>query len=323
MQEKSQLTFEDNPAFRFYQETFSLIKEGKFEEAYKALEKVLENNADVPIIYATMKCLKFWLNRKEELESMEPGTSKAKYLQGEWKAFEDFMSRKSVYAGRALSSIKFAVYSQIIDNYITQLQRIEVSDGELLIKIGESLLAIKDYQRAKETLLYARKFKRKDARISAYLGECYFFLDEKTKALGCYWEAFLINPLAIDLKQLESPIIRELVKKTAENGFVGVEINLWLPVYAEVENSFSVKKELSPKQLGKLQKKIYEYELQYEIGQDRRAEIEPLLINSYICLLDQNKRIHRPEFIQQNRHLLRKLKNLNEGVYLSIRRHYE
>ena len=323
MSEKIQLTFDDDPVYKQYQDTFLLIRQGKFNYAYHALDEVLKHNINLPIIYTMMKCLKFWANREERIVQLEVGKDTAIYLENEWLVFEEFLIKHSLRASRIVPLIKESIFTNVIDHYIRHFQNLSAHDPELLVKIAESFLAIRSYKKARDTLLYAKKFRKKDSQILAYLGECYYFLKEETKAIAYYREAFFINPKSIRIDKLHSPVITSLIRKVADHGFRGMEINLWLPVYAEIENLFKVKRELRESERETLQKQIYHYEIQYEVNFKKRNEIEPLLINYYINLLDFFKVYQQDPECLQTKNILRKLKSLNEEIYLKIRKHYE
>lgn len=328
MSDKIQLTFEDDPVYQHYEETFELIKKGEFEKALSTLEAILEKNVAPDDIYPTMKCLKFWCIRSENIKKHTEGEKRASYIRKEWEVFEQFLIKKNIVAEKATSRIKHAVFNEVIDNYIKQFQTISVLDAEILISISECFLLIKEYKKAKDTLLYAKKFKKRDSRILSYLGECFHFLKDEMKSLAYFREAFFKQPMTIDLDKLETPLIRELVKRTIDNGFNGKEVNLWLPIYAAIENKFYVKRKLNEREFENLQKRIYEYEIQYEIQRKGRNELEPILINHYIFLMDFINMIrinsnNSDETVLQNKNILRKIKNINDGVYTHLRKHYE
>ena len=323
MSEQFQLTFEDDLIYQQYEKTSQLIKKGEFKKSFSLLENILNKNIILPDIYSTMKCLKFWIIRESKLVKLKGDEESATYLKNEWKSFENFLVEKSIHPGPSLALIKYAIFSQIIDHYIKQLQSLGVSNVELLISVSECFMAIREYKKAKDTLLYVRKFKKKDARIFAYLGECFYFLKDEIKSIAYFREAFFINAKMVDIDSVESPLIRNLVKKTMDNGFSGKEVNLWLPIYAEIENKFYVKRKLSGDELERLRKKIYHHEIECEVSHKSRNELEPILMNHYIFLMDYNKLSNSDEAKLQNKNILRKIRNINEGVYINLRKHYE
>ena len=87
MREENQLTFEDDPLGRKYRQTFELIRQGDFEEAWASLEEVHAQGISLPDLYDVMKCVKFWLNRKTRMDQTDEGLPMAAWLEGEWKAF--------------------------------------------------------------------------------------------------------------------------------------------------------------------------------------------------------------------------------------------
>ena len=321
MFEDSQLTFADDSTNLSYKESLSLILKGDFSQSLDILNKLLEQDISFPDIYSIMKCLKFWLNREDLIHSLEEGIEKAEYLKQEWKEFDDFIADNNIQINNIYDRFKNNIFSAIIDNYIFHFQNLDVSDTKLLLSISECFLKIQDYEKAKNTLLYAFKF-GKNAVVLALLGEAHYWLNEKIKALGYLREAFFINPEKIDLDLLQNECILELKLEVSENGFQGKEINYWLPIYAEINKKFTIKKKLTNNEFHSLEREIYQLERQGEISKKNSNIIEPILINHYIFLLDHYL-LSRADFEQDIKNVLRKIKNINHGVYQKLRNHYE
>ena len=322
MFEDSQLTFADDSTSLSYKESLSLILKGDFSQSLDILNKLLEKNISFPDVYAIMKCLKFWLNREEFIHSSKEGIKKAEYLKQEWEKFDDFITDYNIQINNIIyDRFKNNIFSKIIDNYIFHFQNLDASDTKLLLNISECFLKIQDYDKAKNTLLYALKF-GKNAIVLALLGEAHYWLNEKIKALGYLREAFLINPEKINLDLLQNECILELKLEVSEKGFQGKEINYWLPIYAEINKKFTVKKKLSNNEFRFLGRKIYQLEMQGEISKKNSNIIEPVLINHYIFLLDHYL-LNRDAFERDIKNVLKKIKNINHGVYQKLRSHYE
>lgn len=329
MHEEGQLTFDDDPLSQKYRQTFELIQQGQFETAFRAYEEILEQDVQIPEIFPVMKCLKFWLNRQPKIRAFAPGAPLADYLSGEWKSFEDFTVKKAIDGHPAIPHFRKAIYARIIDNYIHGFQALDISDPALLVKLGEALIVSGDYTRARDTLLYAKRFKTRDAVILALLGDAYHFLGDEDKSVSCFRDAFFFGPTQVDLAKVRSPAVRALIAKTAEHGFVGAEMSLWLPIYAELGNVFYARRKLSEEEARRIEKQTLDLEIDFEIHRRERGELEPRLLYHYLFMLDHYAALgtqdaHAEEHIPGKiANLLRKIKMINEDIYAELRKAYE
>ena len=92
---------------------------------------------------------------------------------------------------------------------------------------------------------------------------------------------FFVDAQSVDLSLLDSELICYLVKQTAENGFTGVLLQEWIPVYGVLFGVFNVKRELGAIEIGKLKQKIYSLEVSiHQRGNDVQV-LMPQLINHY------------------------------------------
>ncbi|MBN8218401.1 MAG: hypothetical protein J0L75_17280 [Spirochaetes bacterium] len=329
MREENQLTFEDDPLGRKYQQTFELIHRGAFEEAWTALEEIHAQGVSLPDLYDVMKCVKFWTNRRARMDQTDEGLPMSAWLEGEWKAFEQFLLSKSLADLPVISHFREAIWGRIIDHYVTAFQKSDLPDPDLLLRLSEALLVTGQYARAKETLLYARKFKPRDAWLHALLGDASHGLGENDRSVAAFRDAFYYNPRAVDLARVRSPFVHDLAAKVAEQGFVGSEINLWLPIYAELQNAFYAKRSLGEEEARRLERAMYEMEIEFEIRRSDRGELEPLLLNHYFRLLDHWGGKARGGTDEEARlaaqkvpALLKKIKDVNENIYREFRSRY-
>ncbi len=321
MEPEDQLTFEDDPTNKGYHHVFELIRSGRFGEAYSICESFSLQTTWLPEIYPLMKALKFWLNRQVAITEASPGLMLANYLRGEWSIFEKFVTSPQVESQTATPRFKEAIFTRIVENYVLAFQQGQMPDPELLLSLSEALVENKQYEKAKETLLYAKRFKNKESRLLALLGDVYHFLGEEKLSLLTFREAFFYQPQKISLNLLKSPVILGLATRTSEEGFAPHEIALWLPIRAELENVFSEKRGLSESEVKQLEKDIIDLELDFEIRRKDRAEVEPILLNHYFFLLHHLLSISEETTEDASRlaHVLQKIKAINPTIYEKLK----
>jgi len=323
MKTEEQLTFNDDPIVKQYQSSFELIRKGEFEQAYNLYEEIIKKDVSLPEIFPVMKCLKFWINRKDLISKKSGNLERAAILQSEWRAFEKFLVKKDIGDLRFSVHFRDAVYFRIIDCYINEFQSNKVRNPDTLILLAEAFLEVAQYEKCRDTLIYAARFRPKDPMISVLTGEAWFFLGETDKAMAYYRDAFFYGPRTIRLAVIKAPPILKLIRTVEDIGFSGVEINIWLPVYAAVLGVFSVVSPLNARDLEQIQKKTYEYEIDYEIRKSSRGETEPILLNHYIFLLDFLKFSEDGDCQKKISALLRKIRAVNENIYHKLRKRYE
>ena len=102
-------------------------------------------------------------------------------------------------------------------------------------------------------------------------------------------EAFFIDPGLIELDCIDSPFIHMLHDKTMQE-IKNLEVSIyWLPVVAELNRAFNVKREPKKGELEKLRSTIQKLEAEYSTNKKRRVYIKPKLINHYFWLIDSLK----------------------------------
>ncbi|HBE04671.1 MAG: hypothetical protein A2096_12440 [Spirochaetes bacterium GWF1_41_5] len=320
MEKFGQLTFDDNPVYVQLKKIYAVIEEGRFETAEKMLEEIINMNIDAAEIYSSLKAVKFWINRRKKIDSSPGGLSKGDTLLSEWENFEKFVSAKGIEAKKTIAAVKKFVFRSVIDNYILDFQKREVADPALLLRIAGAFLANGEYARALDTLLYARKFKKKDAQIYALLGEAHYHLKNHKKARAFFREAFFINPAQVPVESLNAEIITDLRKKIEDEGFIRKEINLWLPVFAELYDIFSVKRRLERREYDELLQRIYKNEIEYNLDRKNRAIIEPILLYQYLYLIGHYQAENAGDADLKIANVQRKIKNINGQIYELARR---
>jgi len=289
MENDGQLTFEDDPLYIKQNRAHKLLEEGSFTEAIRLFENIISENEEYPGVPDGIRAARFWIGRAHKLRKYNNPYDKAKLLLKEWRDFERYMAKNSVKHGRSTAAIQKYIFSDIIESFTKAYNEGVVPDTAILGQIGDCFKKLGNYEKAIELYEYARSFDREDPALLSKLGDCYFSIDETSKAKVLFREAFFIDPGLIELDCIESPFIHMLYEKTVQE-IRNPEVSVfWLPVVAELNRAFNVKREPKKGELEKLRNEIQKLEAEYSTNKKRRMYIKPKLINHYFWLIDSLK----------------------------------
>jgi tetratricopeptide (TPR) repeat protein len=286
MEDDRQLTFEDDPLFVKQSRVYKLLEEGNFEDAIALFDNILKENPNYPGAHDGIKIARFWLAKRNRLSRYENAYDKGKK---EWNDFERHMSKNNIKHGRSTVAVQKYIFSDIIESFTKTYNEEEIPDTGVLTQIGDCFKKLGNYEKAINIYEYARSFNNEDPSLMSKLADCYFSIDETSKAKVLFREAFFLDPGQIDLECIESPfihMIHEKTKKQIENP----EISLfWLPVIAEISGAFNVKREPKKEETEQLRERIQRLENEYITNRKKRPYIEPQLLNHYFWLIDTLK----------------------------------
>ena len=313
MEKDGQLTFDDDPLFVKQSKTHQLLEQGLFDEAIELFEIILKENPTYPGIINGIKATKFWSSRKNRLKKYSTSYDRGKLLLKEWKDFEKYMSKNNIKHGRATVAIQKYIFNNIIESFSKAYSEGVVPDTDILIQIGDCFKKLGNYEKAIDIYEYARTFNPEDPFLLAKLGDCYFSIDETSKAKVLFREAFFIDPGQIELANLESPFINMLYNKTQELISKSELIIFWLPVIAELYNAFNVKREPKKGELERIRKEINHLEEEYQANKKNKEYLEPRLLNHYFWLIDTLKIIGGSKKEIEN--ALQRINEINSEVF--------
>ena len=281
-----QLSFTANEVAHLVNGANACLREGAFSKAIRVLERALRLDAELTSVASALKCATFWQDREARLATITDPYERAEYLEQQWELFQPFAGRLEEVSERTLFDIRRYVMSACLRGYRNLLDvHPELEDADLLLRIGRSYKGLGDYGSAIEHLELASQKQRHSPAILAELADCYGLINEDRFSRVLFREAFFIGAEAIQLDQLESPVMRRLIVATEQAGRQAAEIASWLPVYATLHGVFSVKRELKPLELGRLRQMIYTMERDVE-GGTAPPQTTPRLLNHYFWLID-------------------------------------
>ncbi len=308
---EKQLTFKENEIIQILNKVYLNFKSGLFKESITLLERALSIDFEYPDVATTLKCANFWMEREDKVREISSNYERGEFLLNQWKLFSGFVERIGDISERCLFTIKYYIFGQALENYLALYNESELNDTEILLRIGICYKGEGNFESSIHFLELAGQQKRDDAVILAELADCYSLVNENRAAKVFFREAFFLNPQAIELSYLESPIIQRLIGKLKDFGYRHAELCEWIPVYGTIYGLFNVKRELRPLELGKLKQSIFK--LEKEVNQDKHTQVIPRLINRYFWLIDHYISINEERVKIEE--ILQKIKDLDPVVY--------
>lgn len=313
MENGGQLTFEDDPLYVKQNKAHKFLEEGNFSYAISLYESIIKENPNFPGVLDGIKVSKFWKSKKNKLTKFITAYDKGKLLLKEWKSFEKYMNKNHVKHGRSTAAIQKYIFCDIIESFTKAYNEGVVPDTAILIQIGDLFKGLGNYERAIDVYEYARSFNVDDSSLLTKLGDCYFSIDETSKAKVLFREAFFLDPGQIELDQIDSPFIHMLYKETLTSIEYPEVAVYWVPVIAEIKGAFNVKREPKKGELDELRSKITKLEQEFEINRKKRMYIEPKLINHYFWLIDTLKMVLGSK--KEIELLLQKINKINPRIF--------
>ncbi len=305
-----QLTFRGNEIIQILNRVYLSFKDGLFQESAKLLEQALAIDFEYEGVAAALKCTNFWLEREEKLRSIGNAYERGEYLLAQWRLFAAFIGRIGDVSERCVYNLKHYVFQEALNSYLTLYNESDVNDADILLRIGRCHKGKGNYENAIEFFEAAGRQRHDDPVILSELADCYSLINEAKAAKVFFREAFFLDPQAVELPFLESPMIQRLVKRLREMGFEEPELKEWVPVYGVIFGLFNIKRELKPLELGKLKQSIYTLEKDVEGG---KKHLAPRLINRYFWLIDHYISTHEDR--SKIEEILRQIKTLDPLIY--------
>jgi tetratricopeptide (TPR) repeat protein len=276
------------------------LREGRFAEAIDALEGLLEADVEFAGGASALKCATFWRDCQERDDPPLDGFERGEQLLGQWRLFQAFAGRLPDVPERCVFAVKQFVFSTALAEYSApegaprgagpaappEPEGPVPEDPYLLLQMGRCHKGVGNYERAIECLERANRESRDDARVLAELADCYSLVNESRAAKVFFREAFYVDPQAVDLAGLESPLVQRLAARLRERGLREPLLNEWMPVYGTIWGVFNVKREMKPLEFGKLKQAIYQLEKERHKPGPDAERAKPRLINRYFWLID-------------------------------------
>ena len=331
-----QLTFAENDIAHMVNGAYGKLRSGAFGEAAKLLERTLELDVEYEGVGAALKSVRFWAERQLRLEEIETSADRAGYLLEQWAAFRGFAARIGDLPERCYQDMKHYIHATAVA-YLLQTSASEMAAATAagytrpsaqtrrLVLLGHSFKAMGDFANAIRYLEHARRLDRDWAPLLAELADCYSLIEESRAAKIFFREAFFLGAAEIPIEELESPMIRRLLVAVEAAG-VTRNIREWVPVYGVLLDAFSITRELTALEYGKLRQSIFDLEQRLGVNPtpDRdpvhtpersndQAALIPRLINRYFWLIEHYLATHEERAKVDD--ILRRIKVLDVSIY--------
>jgi hypothetical protein len=296
------------------QEACAYLKKGNFITAETMFSELFKKSVFRGDVETGIVCSKYWKTRLDNIKEMSPGLSRADFILEQWAAFKSFLKsenrRKKEYDNDVITYSGHSLISLAIEDLISAYKKRDYPDTELLLSIGESFIELPDYKKAIETLEYARVYRKKDPCLLALLADSYFLYGEIRRAKVLFREAFFLNPEAVPLSKIKSPLIHDIICAIKENGIE--HIAPWVSVYALISGKFDVQKELSEEEASDLIGEVRR--LEHEYYATKNLNFKPYLISKYLYLIEYLE--HQVGSKSDADKLKTKVKVIDQSIYM-------
>jgi tetratricopeptide (TPR) repeat protein len=320
----------DDGAIQLFDTACQALREGAFPDAIDSLERLLEIDVDSAGAASALKCAGFLKERLDGERAAADSFEQGEQLLALWRIFQAFAERLPDVPERVLFALKQYLFTSALACYLAAAPDAEQEGGDpdVLLQVGRCCKGMGNYERAIECLEKANRERREDARILAELADCYSLVNESRAAKAFFREAFFIDPQAVDLDTLESPLIQRLAARVRSRGKEGPDLNEWIPVFGAVWGVFNVKREMKPLELGKLKQAIFQLEKDAQPPAAARvgrmqggspplarapAAVVPRLITRYFWLIDHL--LAGGESRERIDEVLARIRDLDPGVH--------
>jgi tetratricopeptide (TPR) repeat protein len=164
----------------------------------------------------------------------------------------------------------------------------------LLWQLGLAHKGSGDYQSALEFLKASAGLKPPPPALLFELADVTALLGDERGAEVMMRQAFFMDPLAVDEYSMESALFCDLLRAVRERGYEGDELLEWMPVWGTLLRTFTVRRELSQAELGRLNAEVFELETALKSWGAKDAALKalrtPRLLNKYFWLVEHYER---------------------------------
>ncbi|WP_223292762.1 tetratricopeptide repeat protein [Breznakiella homolactica] len=287
--------------------------------ALLALEEALRLDFEHPEVVYALKCVNWWTDRTKSLGDIHSPYDRGGFILSQWNAFYTFLDRIGPGYERCIFAVRRYVFSAALLAFQDILgEGINEHDPGLLLQVGRCYKGVGNFDLALKYLEQAARFRREDGETLSHLADVNALLGETRAAKALFREAFFTDPQSIDLRSLDSELIRLLADRVRDLGYKSPELEEWIPIYGALYGVFSVRRELKQVELGRLKQAIFSLENEVRSRTESKALTLPRLINRYFWLLDHYITAGEdPVLIEET---MLKIKVLDPAIYELYRR---
>ncbi|MDR0526037.1 MAG: hypothetical protein LBG90_09245 [Spirochaetaceae bacterium] len=296
------------------QKAYDSLRATDPDTALKLLEEALVLDYEHPEVMHALKCLNWWLDKIKRLPDFTNPYDRGGFILSQWKSYYTFLDRIGEDFDPCQYALRGFVFSTALQSFQDVLgDGVNQHDPGILLQVGRCYKGSGNYEQALKYLEQAIRFKREDGETLSELADVYALLEETKAAKVLFREAFFLDPQGVDLRSMESELIKRLRNRVRELGYEGPALAEWMPIYGCLLGVFSVKRELKPVELSRLKQSIFALETEIRNNPMQAYLLKPRLINRYFWLIDHYENT-REDPIQVEETRL-KIKVLDPAVY--------
>ena len=295
-------------------QALTFLEEGNPVQAQAEIGKLFEKDLDCQELSYANRCCVFWIDTMKRLSEVQDPFEQGVKLLDEWKSFQSFLNREQIVYEPALYSVQKGFFTMLRKHFTALFEEKDPQrKAEIYKNAGICYKKTGDFENARVCLSEANTICPQIASVIAELADCYSLCGEERPGKVLFREAFFIDPEKIDIENLDSELIKCLINKTAEKGFKGKILQLWMPVYGVLTGILNVRRVLSSQEVGRLKQNIYAMENEFKDPSCNSAVLIPKLLNNYFWLIDHYVLTH--EDVHKINEILLKIKILDSNIY--------
>ena len=300
---------------RLIQKAYDKLKASDAAGAAALLEEALQIDFDCEETKHALKSVNWWIEQTTKAAGIKNPYEKGGFLLSQFRQYYHFLDNVAGNYDLCQYAVRRFVFSSALRCFSDILgDGVNKHDPGLLLLIGRCYKGVGNYDEALKYLGQAARFKREDSETLAEMADVNALLGETDTAKALFREAFFLNPEKIDLRAMESEMIIRLRDRIArENKLREEELREWMPVYGRLWGVFSITRELTQLEFGKLKQSIFTLETECRSNPGQSVLLKPRLINRYFWLIDyyENKR----EDPSLKKEVLLKIKMTDPEIY--------
>lgn len=293
-------------------QAYALIKNVSMTEARQILDDVYPTTPDNKELGTIIGFCSFWEDVLRSSETLPP-FEQGEIILDSWNRFYEHMRKKNP-AEETVYAFKKGIYTHALRQYTKVADEKDAKlHAEVCRKKGLCNKRLGSYEIALQCLAEANSTQQGQAAVLAEMADCYDLCGETKPAKVLFKEAFYIDAAKVDLANLDSPLIKELVAHVQKEGYKEAVLKEWIPVYGMLLGVFNVKRPLRAQELGHLKQDIYAKENELKDPSTNSSIITPRLLTMYLWLMDYY--LLSKESMQKINEVLLKIKLLDPVVY--------
>lgn len=297
---------------------YELLAQGFIGKAEELFQELLNENLTDKEIECALKLISIWKNRENKILESKNKKDIQKIPEELISAYKNLLGNVFVQDcmkyPTLMQAMKEYIYNRAIGFY-EEILKEGIEEYEVAVKTAIAYKEIGKLENALNILLKLWKKNRKDSFLLSLIADIYESLGEIDKAKLYFREAFLWEPMMIDLSLLDSKIVKRLRDIVRAQGINEKDVVCWIPVYGTILNEFDVYRDLKPEEVDEIFRKLELLRNAYNRDKNKstKSNIIAKMINYLLVLIDYY--YHQEGDIKEAVRLADIIKLLEPNVY--------